>query len=214
MKQVKKVYPTEAELVKAVEAGAAGEAGSNKAFETLMGKYYVLSFGCLHFRLHDYAHEQDIYQDACVKALMEIREHRHDCSLPFWPWFKSVIINTIIDEARRDKLFVHHQERTIGHYSENPSHNKYADDVEFRELVYQWTAHLPERMRNVMRMKLLDDCLDEEIAEQLNISIGNVRVAKCRAKKKAEKEMHLTALQKLKLGMGKRLKKKKKFQPV
>ncbi len=64
-----------------------------------------------------------------------------------------------------------------------------AIDSERLQIVYGLIAKLPENQRDVIRLRVVEELSSKEIAERLNLKVGNVEVLLHRARKALKKQL-------------------------
>lgn len=117
--------------------------------------------------------EQDVLarvNTGFLKILQNISTRKKD--VPFEPWARRVMINTVIDEFRRDRQRKAHE--VIGAPMENindNSVNDYLSEME-AEAFAALLQELPPMSRKVFNLYAVDGFAHGEIAKMLGISIG------------------------------------------
>ena len=97
----------------------------------------------------------------------------YDTTAPFKPWARKVMINTLINEYKKEK-----QHNTNLSYVET-----YYDNSDYADLndavskinvnqIYAFIAELPPASRQVFNLYFIDGYMHREIAQMLNISEG------------------------------------------
>lgn len=144
---------------------------SQKEFYQL---YYGFAMGiCMRYcNTHDDAME--VVNDAFIKIFRTLPqfEPRHDnFEASLMGWMKSIIINTSIDHFRKNKnnyltgdIKEEHQEMTDVDASA-------IDRMSYKEIM-EMVQKLSPGYRTVFNLHVIDGFKHEEIAEQLNISVG------------------------------------------
>ncbi|MDQ3101106.1 MAG: RNA polymerase sigma factor [Bacteroidota bacterium] len=105
-----------------------------------------------------------------LKILQNIGKRRPD--VPFEPWVRKIMINTVIDEFRKDRQ--RKEIETIGEVMEQKganSANEYLKNME-AEAFELLLKELPAMSRNVFNLFAIDGFAHAEIAELFGISIG------------------------------------------
>ena len=152
---------------------------NEKSQEMLYKRFfgYALSVAMIHCKNRDNALE--IVNDSFVKVFKEIA--KFDPSLSFKSWLRSIVINTSIDDFRRNsKKILFSDEETILVPDNTPN------------IVNQLTAqdilgllnHLPDIQRLVFSLYEIEGFKHDEISALLNIPENSSRVYLTRAKKK------------------------------
>ena len=105
-----------------------------------------------------------------LKILQNIGKRKKE--VPFMPWARRIMINTVIDEFRKDKD--RKEFEAIGDPPENngsSSANEYLKNME-AEAFEPLLKELPAMSRNVFNLFAVDGFSHAEIAELFGISIG------------------------------------------
>ena len=147
---------------------------------------------CLRYsKTHEEAIE--ILNDGFFKIF--VRLARYTKGLSFKGWLRKIMINSAIDYFRKNEK--HYHTLDISHLQyETSSHVSALDKLSEQEIISAIQL-LPPSYRMVFNLYVIEGYKHEEIAEQLNISIGtsksNLSVARNKLKKilMAEEE-HLT----------------------
>ena len=105
-----------------------------------------------------------------LKIFTHIGDRRPE--VPFEAWTRRIMLNTVIDEFRKDRIRKHHEHTDAP--LETPEHsevNTYLASMEaesFAALLEQ----VPQGSRNVFNLFAIDGFSHAEIAEMLDISVG------------------------------------------
>jgi RNA polymerase sigma-70 factor (ECF subfamily) len=136
---------------------------------------------CLRYsRTHEEATE--ILNDGFMKIFSKL--HLYSPGLSFKGWIRKVMINSAIDYFRRNEK--HYHSLDISHLQfESPSENA-LDQLSESEIIAAIQL-LPPSYRMVFNLFVIEGYKLEEIANQLNISVGttksNLAVARSKLKK-------------------------------
>lgn len=101
---------------------------------------------------------------------------KYKSTIPFKAWISRIMINTVIDEYRRNKKhrehFIHTQDGSLTHHANDLwAFNKGAEALEAEELLEQIRA-LPETTGKVFNLYAIDGYSHKEIASMLGMSEG------------------------------------------
>lgn len=122
-----------------------------------------------------YTHQQDRAKEVLnigyYKILKNLDKYHFDA--PFKPWARKVMINTLINEYKKQKI----------HYGTMVYVEAYFDDETYSEMneaitksnakeIYDFIAKLPPASQQVFNLYFIDGYKHREIAEMLNISEG------------------------------------------
>ena len=120
-----------------------------------------------------YSNKEDseaILNKAFLKILDNLKKYRTE--VPFKLWIRRIMINTIIDEFRKEKKY-----KEQIHFSDSPVENKNADlniaDLKLdAAYLYNMLDQLPEMSKRIFCLYAIDGFKHAEIAEQMEISEG------------------------------------------
>lgn len=127
----------------------------------------------------------DVVNDGYVKLFKSLAsfkcENEEDISKVFMGWLRRIMVNTAIDELRRQNMMP-----DIGAIPddiwEEPDKNGGADQaVLYKELICQ-VKRLPPSYRVVFNMYVIDGFTHQEIADQLGISVGTSKSSLSKAR--------------------------------
>ncbi|MBO7101070.1 MAG: sigma-70 family RNA polymerase sigma factor [Bacteroidales bacterium] len=169
---------------------AARDHGSHKAYADLMATYREPLYLLLLRMTHNTTVADDLTIETFGKAFLQL--HRYAPTSTFSSWLYTIGINTYIDSLRRNHLetvplsstrrdnegdFIEYQ---IPSNQPNPEESliRMQRDETLKQLVDQ----LKEPYRRIIHMRYYEDLSYEEIAQQLNLPLGTVKVRLLRAK--------------------------------
>ncbi len=169
---------------------AARDEGNHKAYADLMASYREPLYLLLLRMTHNTTMASDLTVETFSKAFLQL--HRYSPTGTFSSWLFSIGVNTYIDYLRKRKLdtvsinsitrtsdgdFIEYQ---IPSSQPNPEEMmiRMQRDAALKEIVDQ----LKEPYRQIIRLRYYEDLSYEDIAEQLKIPIGTVKVRLNRAK--------------------------------
>lgn len=169
---------------------AARDEGNHKAYADLMASYREPLYLLLLRMTHNTTMASDLTVETFSKAFLQL--HRYSPTGTFSSWLFSIGVNTYIDHLRKRKLdtvsinsitrtsdgdFIEYQ---IPSSQPNPEEMmiRMQRDAALKEIVDQ----LKEPYRQIIRLRYYEDLSYEDIAEQLKIPIGTVKVRLNRAK--------------------------------
>jgi len=169
-------------IILLIEACKKQEPRSQKMlYERFFGYLLKISFRYV----HSYDTAVDVTNDGFVKIFQNINKFRtEEGDYPerlLMAWMKRIIINTSIDELRRNNKIPE-----LGvipeHVWEIPDDSQRADNlVLYKELVGA-VRNLPRTYRIVFNMAVIDGCTHFEIAHKLGISVGTSKSNLSRAR--------------------------------
>lgn len=139
-------------------------------FERMYGKMMVV---CLRYSKNE-AEALDAFQDAFIKVFNKLDTFDGSGSLE--AWIKRIMINTAIDQLRRNKKY--HQTYELNEEILNGENEELAaeeedllDKVSFEDLLNA-VQDLTPAYRSVFNMYVVDGFSHHEIAQKLAISVG------------------------------------------
>lgn len=180
------------------------ENGDERAFDVLFKRHGKRMFNHILFTVKDEDVANDLFQDALLKVIMMLREHRYVEEGKFQGWLMRVTSNMIMDYYRRKPSTI---DRTIStddvdidilnrqEFSEAP-----VEDVIVRNQVMEDALNLmnalPETQREIVELRFFRDLSFKEIAEKkgmsINTALGRMHYAVNNMRKLAKK--HSVAL--------------------
>lgn len=153
--------------------------GNRRSQELLYRQFYSYALGlCMRYaRNRDEARE--ILNEGFFKIYTKLESF--DRERPFKTWLGRVMINTALDQYRREvKHYAHEEINAAGSVS--------IDENAISRLSYQeligMVQQLPPAYRTVFSLAVLDGYTHEEIAIQLEISVGSSKSNLARAREK------------------------------
>ncbi len=153
-------------------------AGDGKSFEVLIGRYKNKLFSYIFYTVKNHHLAEDIFQEACIKAITSLLDGRYAESGRFLPWITRIAHNLIIDMFRQEKhLNVCSTDNSTIPLLNSP---RYSDDTIEDSLVqdqiYQDVRnlidYLPDDQKEVILLRHYGDLSFKEIAEYTNVSIN------------------------------------------
>jgi len=154
------------ELLARVQSGDAG------AFDVLVQRYLPRARVLARRLMPDPDDADDLVQDAFLRALDRIATF--DLSRAFGPWFTRLLINTGIDQRRKQTV-----RRTESQDPEmlpaQSSPYRDAERAALRELLDEALRRLPDRQRLIVSLFEIDGYSTEEVAHMLTVSQVTVR---------------------------------------
>lgn len=92
---------------------------------------------------------------------------------PFKPWARRLMINTLINEYKKEKVHYHHVEY-VEDYRENTDYSELNASIGRADVeeIYAFIAQLNPASQQVFNLYFIDGYKHKEIAEMLNISEG------------------------------------------
>lgn len=164
--------------------------GSHRAYADLMTAYREPLYLLLLRMTHNTTTAADLTVDTFSKAFCQL--HRYSPTGTFSSWLFSIGVNLYIDQLRKRKLETislnEIQRNSEGDFIEYqiPSGQPNPEEAMIRlqrdESLKRIVASLKQPYRQIIEMRYYDDLSYEQIAEQLHIPIGTVKIRLSRAK--------------------------------
>jgi RNA polymerase sigma factor (sigma-70 family) len=162
--------------------------GDQKAFKMLMEKYQKPLYFHVLKMVKDHEQVEDLVQEAFMKAFNNIQSY--NTNYAFSTWLYRITTNHTIDYLRKRKLkttSIHDPVRTRdGEIEiEISSHNETDRQIMRKErkvIIHEAINNLPEKYRQVIEMRHLDEMSYDEIADELDLPLGTVKAHIFRAR--------------------------------
>jgi RNA polymerase sigma-70 factor (ECF subfamily) len=130
---------------------------------------YLMSICVRYTRNSDRAKE--VLNIGFLKILTHLSKYNKE--IPFKPWIRRVMINTLINEYKKEKIHTGNIHYVEGyHESDNHSDMNLALTKINVDQIYAFIAKLPPASQQVFNLYYIDGYKHKEIAEMLNISEG------------------------------------------
>jgi RNA polymerase sigma factor (sigma-70 family) len=146
-----------------------------KCQKVLYERYYAYAFKIVFRYIYRYEKVPDIVNDGFVKLFKGLKTFNKwestNLEASFLSWLKRIVINTAIDELRRNNLMpeIGNIDETIW---EHTTDQVSADHLlRYKELISE-VKKLPPSYRTVFNMYVIDGYDHQEIAAHLGISVG------------------------------------------
>jgi RNA polymerase sigma factor (sigma-70 family) len=158
---------------------------NNRYQKVLYEQFYGYSLKVVFRYIYKYDNAVDVVNDGYVKLFKSLAsfkcENEEDISKVFMGWLRRIMVNTAIDELRRQNMMP-----DIGAIPddiwEEPDKSGGADQaVLYKELICQ-VKRLPPSYRVVFNMYVIDGFTHQEIADQLGISVGTSKSSLSKAR--------------------------------
>ncbi len=163
------------------------EEGNDQAFDILLARYQSAIFGYICSMVHDIDQANDIFQDTCVRVIMQIRNHRYVDNGKFSSWVMRIAHNLMIDGTRQRRPFVDiadtvEKERILNDPTLLVGNKEmdYHNEQTYSSLA-EMVECLPDSQQEVVRMRMYEHLSFKEIAEKkgcsINTALGRMRYA-------------------------------------
>ncbi|MCC6371797.1 MAG: sigma-70 family RNA polymerase sigma factor [Bacteroidia bacterium] len=139
-------------------------------YELFKATYSYLISICLRYTRNE-EKAKEILNIGFYKILTNLKKYNPE--IPFKPWARRVMINTLINEYKKEKI--HYQNvHYVDDYIETEKHSEINEALPRLDAdrLYQFIAQLPPASQQVFNLYFIDGYKHREIAEMLNISEG------------------------------------------
>ncbi|MFK7937449.1 MAG: RNA polymerase sigma factor [Saprospiraceae bacterium] len=123
----------------------------------------------------------EVVNDGFLKAFTKIDQY--NAAQPFKPWLRRVLINCSIDYYRKYHKNNDLKEQELTEQTTKETYNDALDNLAFADLI-KVMQKLPPAYRMVFNLYVIENHSHQEIADQLNISIGTSKSNLAKARKK------------------------------
>jgi RNA polymerase sigma-70 factor (ECF subfamily) len=148
------------------------QGGDASAFDVLVQRYLPQAHALARRLMHDPDDADDLVQDAFLRALERIATF--DVSRAFGPWFSRLLINTGIDQRRKQSV-----RKTESYdpeiFAGSSSPHRDAERAELRQSLGDALRRLPARQRLIVSLFEIDGYSTEEVARMLDVSQVTIR---------------------------------------
>jgi len=167
--------------------------GNQLSFQLLVERYQGRLFGLARHYTRSVVEVEDIVQDTFLKAYSRLDTFQHQSS--FYTWLYRIATNTILDfmkrRGRNPVTTVEDPDLTVG---EAPEQNITRPDArleqrEIAEITREVLDEMPEIFRTALVLREFEDLSYQEIADQLEISIGTVESRLFRARARFKQKL-------------------------
>lgn len=155
--------------------------GDNKAFNALVERHRAKIYNQILFTVRDSDVADDLYQDACIKLFMMLRDGKYSEEGKFPAWFARLTSNIVMDYYRRRPSTA---EQNLSFDSEEvhdvfnrvelaePSTEHKLVEQQIKDNAVRLMHALPETQREILEMRFYQDLSFKEIAEKKGLSIN------------------------------------------
>lgn len=155
-----------------------------EAQKELYNLYAQKFFGIALKYSSNYPEAQDNLQDAFISIFEKIDQYKYQGS--FEGWMKRILINTALQKYKKQKVY-----KLIHTNIPDESENVVDDQSLSLDELLNCIQNLPNRYRLVFNLYILDDYSHQEVADQLDISVGTSKSNLSRAREILRKEVEL-----------------------
>ena len=164
---------SDSDLVK----GCAG--GDRRSQEILYRRYFSFAMSiCIRYT-HDENEAMEIVNDSYMKVMEGLSEY--DSSRPFKPWYGKVLVNTAIDNYRKN--LKHNESLSINTITETEEREPEIDaDLSVRDILTLF-GYLPANYKITFNLFEIEGYSHEEIGQMMGVTASTSRSNLARAKK-------------------------------
>lgn len=167
------------------------EKGKQAAQTTLMNLFWDQVFYYVLSKIHHKADAEDISIETFTKVFQKLSLYNED--FDFSTWVRAIAHNTMIDYIRKKtELNISIDDDVLRHLDlaslvPNPEQSLILEQSTEQLMLH--VGDLPRIYREIIRLRFLEDKSYNQIAEELNLSLSNVKVRLLRAKALLEEAM-------------------------
>lgn len=163
----------------------------SKSQQIFYEHYYGFALKTVFRYIYKYEKATDVVNDSFVKIFnslekFQLAKEKADTEKILMGWMKRILINTAIDELRRQQSMPEIGELPEYIWEEMDKSQDADQRVLYKELICE-VKRLPPSYRNVFNMFVLDGLSHNEIAKTLGISEGTSKSALAKAKAQLKK---------------------------
>ena len=168
-------------------------AGDERAFDDLVVRHQQRAFNVAFQLLRDHEDAREVAQDAFVRIYRSMGDFRGDCE--FTTWLHQIVVNLARNKHRWWKRRGKHMSVSLDSAVETvdgevPLQVAGSDDApdvqsvkaEFVELLSRRMSELPQKFREVLVLRNVENLSYEQIAKMLGCSVGTVKSRIARAR--------------------------------
>ena len=170
--------------------------GNSNSFSILLDRYQKRVYGFIYSKVHDPDLADDIFQDAFIKVVKNLRLGKYNDEGRFLSWVIRIAHNLIMDHYRKIKRLPKHESK-IEYFDvldrlveQNSSIEESMIETQIHADLSLLIEELPDSQKEVLRMRLFQDMSFKEIGDQTGVSIntalGRMRYAVINLRKMIE----------------------------
>ncbi len=164
--------------------------GNRTAQTTLMNLMWDRVYYFILSRVHNKHDAEDITIRTFTKVFQKLKLYNN--SFDFATWVRSIAYNTMVDFLRKKpnpKISLDDEFSNIDIESAVPTPEQDLIQKQSTTQLLQSIENLPKIYQDVIKLRYLEDKTYKEIAQELNLSMPNVKVRISRARKLLEEAM-------------------------
>ena len=163
----------------------------NKSQQAFYEHYYGFALKTVFRYIYKYEKATDVVNDSFVKIFnslekFQLAKEKSDTEKILMGWMKRILINTAIDELRKQQVAPEIGELPDYIWEEMDRSQNADQRILYKELICE-VKRLPPSYRNVFNMFVIDGFSHNEIAKTLGISEGTSKSALAKAKAQLKK---------------------------
>jgi len=176
--------PSDRDLI--LQAQRGGDANAAEAFGELVTRYQTGVFNICYRILHERSEAEDLAQESFIRGYDRIQTF--DIEREFGPWIRRVAANLCLNHLKSQKVTTELDDERDADSAQLP---ETVQEVKERsEQIRQALASLPANYRLVVELRHYQDMSYDEIAEQLNMPLSDVKSHLFRARKILAEKLH------------------------
>lgn len=171
-------------------------AGDQKAYEEIVKEYHERIYHFIYKMVKDGAQAQDLTQVTFIKAFRALASFNSEYA--FSTWLYKIAANNCIDYFRKKKLRTYsldtpiqgkdgELQRDYADFEQNPEKELISRERDMH--IEEAINSLPEKYRAAILLRHAQDKSYEEIAEELSLPLGTVKVRIFRAREMLKKKL-------------------------
>jgi len=174
--------PTDRDLIVRARRGDA----KADAFGELVTRHQTGVFNVCYRLLHERGEAEDLAQETFMRAYDRL--HTFDLEREFGPWIRRVAANLCLNHLEAQKTAIQLDEERNADQSQRPENQ--VEVKERSEQIRSALASLPSHYRVVVELRHYQDLSYDEIAQELNIPLSDVKSRLFRARKFLAEKLH------------------------
>jgi RNA polymerase sigma-70 factor (ECF subfamily) len=144
--------------------------GDEHGLDDLVERYKEPAFWVSRYVVNDDEVANDVVQEAFVRVLQ--RHDRYDPTRPFKAWFLQIVRNLSIDHIRRRRVQVNSE---VLEYVPTKADFEAMERQELRQRIHEILDTLPDKYRELIRLRDVEGLGSDEIAQIINVDYGTTR---------------------------------------
>lgn len=160
--------------------------GETEAFGELVTRYQTSVFNVCYRILHERGEAEDLAQESFIRAYNRI--HTFDIEREFGPWIRRVAANLCLNHLESQKVTTELDDERDADSAQLPE--AVQEVSERSEQIRSALASLPANYRIVVELRHYQEMSYDEIANELNIPLSDVKSHLFRARKLLVEKLH------------------------